>query len=689
LTPAWWAGIAALTHALLGAYTLLAGAGILVRGRFLLVAGAGVLWGIALGLTGGVVTDGTAMPVFHGATLLLLLSWYLLLHRLLRGPYDQSMPDIVRQVLRMFWIFLLVLYGLLLWASRDGTLVLTPGVHALIALCPALICLSLAAELGGDAPLEGRTALRFLVGSAAVAAASLAWLLAVLTLTGKVALPILGLCCLGLAASALLALYAVHLRPQWSLAIFVSPGARSYAWNFAGSGVVLLLIILQLSFVRMVEPATAELLAGLTIVGAGVPLVVLLFSQQLNARLRVFVSKHFLPFRYDYREEWLRLIETLVSPGEGVPLPERAIRAVAQIVGSPAGVLWMRQSDGGPYTCVTSWNTRLWTDVLVPPDDPALAIMLERQWIVDTAELRRRPELYGGLQRPAWLDSFPEALLLVPLISNDTLIGFIVLLQSGSNFRLTFEDIDLLRTSGRQVAAFMAQYEADQKLAEARQFEAFNRLTAFVMHDLKNLIAQQSLMTKNAARHKDNPAFFEDAMATVSNSVARMQKLLQQLQSGETGSGLQRVRLSSALVDVLERCRGRDPQPRLLDDTGDLSIWIDRERFTQILTHLVRNAQEATPPDGRVEIRATRADGDALLVIEDTGTGMDQEFIRTRLFRPFDTTKGSKGMGIGAYQARTFVTEAGGTLRVESEPGQGTRVVIRLPVREPDSVDGN
>ena len=169
-----------------------------------------------------------------------------------------------------------------------------------------------------------------------------------------------------------------------------------------------------------------------------------------------------------------------------------------------------------------------------------------------------------------------------------------MLFQSSSAFRLTFEEIDLLRTSGRQVAAFLAQYDADQRLAEGRQFEAFNRLTAFVMHDLKNLIAQQSLMVQNAARHKGNPAFFEDAMATIDNSVARMNKLLQQLQSGETAGPRQRVRVAAAVADAVERCRSREPVPELVDESDDLHVWIDRERFTTVLAHLIRNAQEAT-----------------------------------------------------------------------------------------------
>jgi putative PEP-CTERM system histidine kinase len=426
----------------------------------------------------------------------------------------------------------------------------------------------------------------------------------------------------------------------------------------------------------------AQPLAGLLITLAGLPIAVLIFSENLSARLRVFVSKHFLPFRFDYREEWLRLIETLSAPEQRMPLPERSIKAVAQIVGAPAGLLWWHDNDQQTYRCTANWNTRLWPEIEVRRDEPALRFMCERQWILDTAELDRDPELYDGLSKPAWTEQLPEGLLVVPLISNEELLGFIVLFHSSSAFRLAFEEIDLLRTAGRQVAAHLAQYEGDKQLAEAQQFEAFNRLTAFVMHDLKNLIAQQSLMVKNAAKHKDNPAFFEDAMATIKNSVARMNKLLRQLQSGDTTGPTERVVLSDALLEAIQRTESLQPEPKFVDDGEGLAAILDRERFTAIVVHLIRNAQEATSAQGNVTIRLEQDREVATLRIEDDGCGMPADFIRNRLFRPFDSTKGSKGMGIGAYQARTFVVASGGSLEVESKPDRGTVIVICLPIEK-------
>ena len=208
--------------------------------------------------------------------------------------------------------------------------------------------------------------------------------------------------------------------------------------------VALLAILAAVPLSRALEPLTARWFAPVCIAVIVVLLLLLLYSELLRAQLRVFVSKHFLPFRYDYREEWLRLIDTLASPGQDRPLPERAIQALAQIVSSPAGVLWMRMADDMPYQCIEAWNTVLKPDVTVGSNDPIIVFMRERQWILDMSELDRRPDLYPGLARPAWLASLPDALLIVPLISGETVIGFVVLFQSSSAFRLTFEEIDLL-----------------------------------------------------------------------------------------------------------------------------------------------------------------------------------------------------------------------------------------------------
>jgi putative PEP-CTERM system histidine kinase len=285
--------------------------------------------------------------------------------------------------------------------------------------------------------------------------------------------------------------------------------------------------------------------------------------------------------------------------------------------------------------------------------------------------------------------------LVVPLTHGEELIGFAVLADPPPPFKPNYEDRDLLKTVGRHVAVHLAQYEADRRLSESRQFEAYHRLTAFVMHDLKNLAAQLALIVSNAEKHKRNPEFVDDSIATIANSTERMQRLIAQLQRREVQSLARRVSLVEIARVAAERCAVRKPVPvcRAMDD--DVWVEADPERLTMVVEHVIRNAQDATPVDGLVRVavgyEGAAAEGEvvdttrlrvptAVLVVSDTGAGMSRDFIQERLFKPFDTTKGSKGMGIGAYQVREYVQSLGGRVEVRSEVGGGTRFSLRLPL---------
>jgi putative PEP-CTERM system histidine kinase len=260
------------------------------------------------------------------------------------------------------------------------------------------------------------------------------------------------------------------------------------------------------------------------------------------------------------------------------------------------------------------------------------------------------------------------------------LFGFIVLQKPRVVPSLNFEDHDLLRTVGRHVGMHINQAETDRRIAESSQFGTFNRLTAFLMHDLNNLIAQQSLVVKNAERFRDNPKFVDDAISTIANSVTRMKRLMEQLSSISKSPSMERIEIRDVLATAVERSQARQPRPIL--DVGTESIWVhaDPERLATVVEHLIRNAQEATENDGRVNVLSFLANGMANITIADTGCGMSSEFVRERLFRPFDSTKGSQSMGIGAYQAREYVRTLGGQIEVSSEVGIGTTFSLRLPL---------
>jgi putative PEP-CTERM system histidine kinase len=308
--------------------------------------------------------------------------------------------------------------------------------------------------------------------------------------------------------------------------------------------------------------------------------------------------------------------------------------------------------------------------------------------VVDLVEYRRSPDLYQNLTLPEFLQDQTRLRLVLPILQHDSLLGFVVLADPPPPFELTYEDRDLLRTVGRHVATHLAQHDADRRLAESRQFEAYHRLTAFVMHDLKNLAAQLSLIVANADKHRRKPEFVDDAIGTIANSTARMQRLIEQLQGREVQSLRRRVSLGEAARQACRRCNGGRPVPVFVPATEEVLVEADPERLTMVIEHVVRNGQDATPEDGSVSVSIRPDSGWVTLSIEDTGAGMSADFVRDRLFRPFDTTKGSKGMGIGAYQVREYVNSLGGSVRVHSAPGSGTRVDLHFPLSEGVPVAG-
>jgi len=364
---------------------------------------------------------------------------------------------------------------------------------------------------------------------------------------------------------------------------------------------------------------------------------------------------------------------------------------MAALVSSPAGLLWAGD-ERQPMRLLAHWE-------MPPPQDAGESLgqlpawLQEKDWVIDLNEWRQAPDRYDNLILPAWLRDDVSLWLIVPLVFRDRLEAILMLRKSALKQSINWEDRDLLKTAGRQAATHLAQHLASKALVEARQFDAFNRLSAYVVHDLKNILAQQSLILSNAAKHRNNPAFIDDMIATVENSVARMQRLMEQMRSGARSSADASVRVAPLLREVIKDRAAVRPVPRGLfatpggtGDDGkersldDCVVAADPERLATVFSHLIQNAQEATDPQGAVTACLRRERDRIIIDIKDTGRGMDAEFIRDRLFHPFESTKGLTGMGIGAFESRDYIRQLGGDISVESAPGKGSIFHVTIPL---------
>lgn len=461
---------------------------------------------------------------------------------------------------------------------------------------------------------------------------------------------------------------------EWNLALGVSRSVMSGWTVLIAAGIYVLAIGGIGYYVRNLGGTWGRALEITLVFGALLLLVLVLVSGTFRSKLRVLTSKHFFAYRYDYRQEWLRITRALAETGA---TPEPCIRALAELVESPAGALWLKREDGFAPAANLGLSAGLGTE---PLHGPFAEYLGRTGWVIDLDEFRSRPSAYLGLQLPAWLTTLPAAWVVVPLAVSDSLIGFIVLARPRVKVDLNWEVHDLLKTAGRQIASYLTMLQASEQLLEARKFDAFNRMAAFVVHDLKNLVAQLQLLLRNAERHQSNPEFQQDMLRTVAHVAGRMNQLMAQLRTENTPiERAQSVDLAT-IVRRVQSLRALERGGAELELEMGVCVLGHADRLERVVGHLVQNAFEATQDNPRVRIRVfRRGDGEGVVEISDNGVGMTAEFVREQLFRPFQTTK-RMGMGIGAYESRQYVSTLGGRITVESEPGTGTTVAVHLPL---------
>jgi len=440
--------------------------------------------------------------------------------------------------------------------------------------------------------------------------------------------------------------------------VVIAQGIAYAGSNFGG--------VLQLGFLLL---ASATALAVLP-------------SRRMRGYFRVVLSKHLFQHRYDYRAEWLRFTDTMGRAGpQATPLRERIVQAMADVADSPSGLLLTTREEGG-MTLAARWQ---WNAIEVPGEalqPAAVSFFEESQYILDLDDVRNgNADGTPPAASPQWLRDDPLAWALVPLIHYGRLVGLVVLTRPAIRRRLDWEDFDLLRVVGRQLASYLAEEASQDALGEAQRFDEFNRRMAFVMHDIKNLASQLSLLARNAEKHADKPEFRADMLITLRNSTDKLQALLSRLGRYGGQGGTQRGRFdSAALIDrVAGQFAGKHEVIALSHQP--CMVEADPEALEQALIHLVQNAIDASKPGVPVMVDQRREQGSVIIEVADSGAGMSPEFIRTHLFKPFHSSKPG-GFGIGAFEARELIRAMGGRLDVESREGLGTRFRIRLPTGE-------
>ncbi|CAG1021795.1 PEP-CTERM system histidine kinase PrsK [Methylomonas sp. LL1] len=455
-----------------------------------------------------------------------------------------------------------------------------------------------------------------------------------------------------------------------------------YTTILFGCGVYLILMSAAGYYLKHANAEWGETVQTVFIFLAILLLAVSFTSGKIRALAKVYFGKHFFHYSYDYREEWLKISKALAKLESLEELKNFIITTLMSLVESSGGGLWLK-NEQGQFVLAAEQNLRLTPQELdhLKNGKHLPEYLANKQWVIDFFELAHAPEVYEDIDLSPWCYEDSQVWLIVPLFHLNHLEAFAVLTQPRVPRKLNWEDHDLLKTVGMQLANAIALNKASEALASNRQFEAYHRLSAYLVHDLKNITAQISLIVKNADKHKHNPDFFDDTIDTLNNVFHKMQHIVEQLRQGNAPpSSDSQINLVDVILKIKRHHIGSPP----LQFETTLENCIIRANLTKlnsIITNLIQNAQEATQkPGGWVKLVLSTDQDYAVIDIMDNGVGMDQQFIAERLFKPFDTTKGNAGMGIGAYEARDYILKNAGKMNVKSQPGEGTSFTLHLPL---------
>ena len=462
---------------------------------------------------------------------------------------------------------------------------------------------------------------------------------------------------------------------EWRIDIHVSRQVVFHTATLLASGCFLLAVAIVGMVLHKFGGDWGLVLQLAMLFGSIVVLATILSSGSLRRRLKFLISRNFFTHRYDYRIEWLKFIELISDPSQAEELQTRIIRALAEFVDSPAGVLWSL-SRGVGYHPTAVWQLPAPREAKLPTEDPFIAGFRDGGWIQE-----HTPDATDE----AWPFASQNAWLAVPLSYRREVVGFVLLDSTSRPVALDWEAFDLLRAAGRQAASYLAEERSTKVLRDSELLNEYSKRFAFVIHDIKNLASQLGLVVSNAKRYIDDPDFQRDMLQTIEDAVVRMNHLLSQLKA-ETAPQTPRLADPDAIVASVVSALAQGPVTiEVRTDAEDCVVVIEPERLRSALTHLTQNAIEASRPGDSVVISTRRRRDHLVIDIVDGGPGMDDTFIRDELFLPFRSTK-SGGHGIGAFQTRELIRMSGGDLEVISERGSGTTMRILLPLvpeREP------
>ena len=468
---------------------------------------------------------------------------------------------------------------------------------------------------------------------------------------------------------------------SWNLRVFISRDVVLHSSLLVFAGGYLMLMALTGYFIKQTGQVWSGVVQIVFVAGALITLAYIFVSESIRKHFKTFIQKHFYANQFDYREEWLKLTSILDKSSADEDFYAVGLKGIRKSLNYQRGAYCKLLNDSIEIVTPDTFKLSLEAKYELM----ALSEKIQQNhWVIDITDFggKEYTEEFRGYSI-AHLTSH-EIQIIAPIFIDERLHGFFLLSSYNSDrVKLNWEVRDYLTAVGSQIGSYIRFGEARVKLEENAKFAAFNRMSAFVVHDLKNVIAQIGMIVTNGEKFRDNPEFIDDTFETLGHTKERMERMLAQLKDKQQQRSMaSMINVKDTLAQLCIDFQRNLPHPQFVSCDAQVEMQVDKERIHSVIGHLIENAQHATPEQGRVDVELKCTEQAAKIIISDTGIGMSDDFMNNLLFKPFETTKGNAGMGVGVYEAKSFAEEMGGALTVESQVGHGSTFVMTLPLRK-------
>lgn len=410
-------------------------------------------------------------------------------------------------------------------------------------------------------------------------------------------------------------------------------------------------------------------------------LFILFFTSTLRRKAQLFINRHFYKHKYEFRDKWMETIEKISSKRSVEETHKTLAEMVSDTMGAKDVYLWLYDPISREYCAARDDLDAVFKKIkcshpLVEQTKICMGPFMINDIEGKTADTSQRKEF-------APLLAATGAVLCAPLIADQDIVGFILQGEDLSGEPYRQDDFEFLKAVTTQAAVQIKNIRLTQELLNVKEVEAFHRLSAFVMHDLKNLTNSLSLVSQNARHNINKPEFQQDALKTIDSTVTRMKGLIERLSNlpREVEIKKERVELKSLIHNAIRKIPLTSADNVTVTNEIDYvpPVNVDPDAMEMVFLNIFTNAYQASIKDGRITVRASLSNNNVDITISDNGVGISKEFIERDLFKPFKTTK-KNGLGIGLFQCKTIIEAHGGTIEVQSELKKGTTFKVSLPV---------